>query len=265
MEKFQILLESTFQNVGGLLIRSQFADQLTDTMLCLRELHHYVMFYLVQIFSFVGWILFWTYNDFNRKTKAAFFTQKIYALRKIMFGSRHASHSTRLEVIWTIIPSGILVGIALPSFGFLYFMDELYFPDLTVKAIGHQWYWSFEYSDIDIPIIYDSNMIHENELILGDTRLLQTDTAVILPYETEVRIIITSQDVLHSFSLPSLAIKVDAAPGRLNQIGTILTHDMSGVVYGQCSELCGVNHGFMPIKLVVTKPTDFTHFLFQKK
>lgn len=128
-------------------------------------------------------------------------------------------------------------------------MDELTDPSITIKAIGHQWYWTYEYSDYsssdDQSIVYDSYMIPEDDLDLGQLRLLEVDNRVVLPINTHIRVIITSADVLHSWAIPSLGVKCDAVPGRLNQISVFLKRE--GVFYGQCSELCGANHGFMPI------------------
>jgi cytochrome c oxidase subunit 2 len=149
----------------------------------------------------------------------------------------------------TVTPSFILMLIAVPSFALLYSTDELVDPSITLKAIGHQWYWSYEYSDYtdsdDSSILFDSYMIPEDDLELGQLRLLEVDNRVVLPVNTNVRVIITSADVLHSWAVPSLGIKCDAVPGRLNQVSLYLKRE--GIFYGQCSEICGANHGFMPI------------------
>jgi len=139
--------------------------------------------------------------------------------------------------------------IAIPSFTLLYMMDEVIDPSITIKAIGHQWYWSYEYSDYvdsdDEALVYDSYMTQEEDLSKGEFRLLEVDNRIVLPVNTNVRVICTSADVLHSFAIPSLGVKIDCVPGRLNQIGFNIKRE--GTFYGQCSELCGVNHGFMPI------------------
>nr|ADR10222.1 cytochrome oxidase subunit II [Ctenomys sp. 'ita'] len=149
-----------------------------------------------------------------------------------------------VETIWTILPAIILIMIALPSLRILYMMDEVNNPLLTVKTMGHQWYWSYEYTDYD-ELNFDSYMIPTTELKPGELRLLEVDNRVVLPMELPVRVLISSEDVLHSWAVPSLGLKTDAIPGRLNQ--TILTSTRPGLFYGQCSEICGSNHSFMPI------------------
>nr|WDD44887.1 cytochrome oxidase subunit 2 [Myosorex kihaulei] len=151
-----------------------------------------------------------------------------------------------VETIWTILPAIILIMIALPSLRILYMMDEINNPSLTVKTVGHQWYWSYEYTDYD-ELNFDSYMIPTNDLKPGDLRLLEVDNRAVLPMETTVRVLITSDDVLHSWAVPSLGLKTDAIPGRLNQ--TTLLATRPGLYYGQCSEICGSNHSFMPIVL----------------
>ena len=136
--------------------------------------------------------------------------------------------------------------IALPSLRLLYLMDEVIDPALTIKVVGHQWYWSYEYSDYQsVSIEFDSYMIPSSELRKGELRLLEVDNRLIVPIETEVRVLVTGGDVLHSFAVPALNVKIDAVPGRLNQTSFFLKRP--GVFYGQCSEICGANHSFMPI------------------
>nr|QOV03053.1 cytochrome c oxidase subunit II [Chodsigoa smithii] len=151
-----------------------------------------------------------------------------------------------VETIWTILPAIILILIALPSLRILYMMDEINNPTLTVKTVGHQWYWSYEYTDYD-ELNFDSYMIPTTDLKPGDLRLLEVDNRAVLPMEMTVRVLITSEDVLHSWAVPSLGLKTDAIPGRLNQ--TTLLATRPGLYYGQCSEICGSNHSFMPIVL----------------
>nr|URW97403.1 cytochrome c oxidase subunit II [Crocidura cf. neglecta EBD31635M]URW97429.1 cytochrome c oxidase subunit II [Crocidura cf. neglecta EBD31636M]URW97442.1 cytochrome c oxidase subunit II [Crocidura cf. neglecta EBD31637M] len=151
-----------------------------------------------------------------------------------------------VETIWTILPAIILVMIALPSLRILYMMDEINNPTLTIKTVGHQWYWSYEYTDYD-ELNFDSYMIPTSELKPGDLRLLEVDNRAVLPMEMTIRVLVTSEDVLHSWAIPSLGLKTDAIPGRLNQ--TTLLATRPGLYYGQCSEICGSNHSFMPIVL----------------
>nr|AJO69371.1 cytochrome c oxidase subunit II [Macaca fascicularis] len=149
-----------------------------------------------------------------------------------------------METIWTILPAIILILIALPSLRVLYLTDEVNDPSFTIKSIGHQWYWTYEYTDYG-GLIFNSYMLPPLFLNPGDLRLLEVDNRVVLPIEAPVRMMITSQDVLHSWTIPTLGLKTDAVPGRLNQ--TVFTATRPGVYYGQCSEICGANHSFMPI------------------
>lgn len=151
-----------------------------------------------------------------------------------------------VETIWTILPAIILIIIALPSLRILYIIDEINNPTLTIKTVGHQWYWSYEYTDYD-ELNFDSYIIPASELKPGDLRLLEVDNRAVLPIEITIRVLVTSEDVLHSWAVPSLGLKTDAIPGRLNQ--TTLLTTRPGVYYGQCSEICGSNHSFIPIVL----------------
>nr|QPA36037.1 cytochrome c oxidase subunit II [Camarochiloides weiweii] len=160
-----------------------------------------------------------------------------------------------LESIWTILPGVILIFIAMPSLHLLYTMDEVNKPVLTVKAIGHQWYWSYEYSDFR-QIEFDSYMKSTQDLQMNEYRLLEVDNRMVLPMKSEIRLIVTAADVLHSWTVPSIGIKIDATPGRLNQGSFELLRP--GVFYGQCSEICGANHSFMPI---VMESANLKHFL----
>jgi cytochrome c oxidase subunit 2 len=170
------------------------------------------------------------------------------------------AHHTLLEVVWTMVPVLILVTIAIPSLKLLFSMDKAQNATMTVKAIGHQWYWSYEYPEKQIA--YDSYMIEDKDLKEGDIRLLSVDNPIVVPADTTVRILVTSQDVLHSFAVPSLGIKKDAVPGRLNE--TWLRIHEIGDYYGQCSELCGVKHGFMPIHVKVVSQEDYDAWVQSK-
>lgn len=149
-----------------------------------------------------------------------------------------------IEFIWTLLPAITLIFIALPSLRLLYLLDEVNNPLLTIKIVGHQWYWSYEYSDF-LNVEFDSYIKSTNNLDKDEFRLIEVDNRIILPFNTQIRLIITSTDVLHSWSIPSLGIKVDAVPGRLNQVSIIINRP--GLIYGQCSEICGSNHRFIPI------------------
>nr|YP_010725894.1 cytochrome c oxidase subunit II [Davidius fruhstorferi]WDY83496.1 cytochrome c oxidase subunit 2 [Davidius fruhstorferi] len=158
----------------------------------------------------------------------------------------------KIETIWTILPVIVLVVIALPSLRLLYLLDEVSDPSITLKTIGHQWYWSYEYSDFN-HMEFDSYMIPYNEMNENGFRLLEVDNRTVLPMKTQVRVLITAADVLHSWAVPSLGVKVDATPGRLNQTSFFM--NQPGLFFGQCSEICGANHSFMPIMIesVTTK------------
>lgn len=150
-------------------------------------------------------------------------------------------------------------------------MDEIIQPQLTVKAIGHQWYWSYEYTDtlesneevLGKNLNFDSYMVPNDSLSSGDLRLLEVDNRVVLPIDTMIRVVVTGADVIHSWAVPSLGVKIDAIPGRLNQ--TSIDINRKGVFYGQCSELCGVNHGFMPIAVEAVSIEDYITWLMAQE
>nr|YP_010710147.1 cytochrome c oxidase subunit II [Stephanitis nashi]WCS41447.1 cytochrome c oxidase subunit 2 [Stephanitis nashi] len=177
-------------------------------------------------------------------------------INKLM--NRTLLESQKIELIWTIMPAITLIFIALPSLRILYMMDEINNPILTIKSIGHQWYWSYEYSDFK-NIEFDSYMKPTSELNNWEFRLLDVDNRVIMPYKTPTRMLITSSDVIHSWTIPSLGIKIDATPGRLNQ-GTIYMNRPT-LMFGQCSEICGSNHSFMPIVLESTSMEMFVKWI----
>nr|YP_009700485.1 cytochrome c oxidase subunit II [Xenopus amieti]YP_009700498.1 cytochrome c oxidase subunit II [Xenopus boumbaensis]YP_009700563.1 cytochrome c oxidase subunit II [Xenopus ruwenzoriensis]YP_009700576.1 cytochrome c oxidase subunit II [Xenopus kobeli]QEQ13556.1 cytochrome c oxidase subunit II [Xenopus amieti]QEQ13569.1 cytochrome c oxidase subunit II [Xenopus boumbaensis]QEQ13634.1 cytochrome c oxidase subunit II [Xenopus ruwenzoriensis]QEQ13647.1 cytochrome c oxidase subunit II [Xenopus k len=162
-----------------------------------------------------------------------------------------------IEMVWTIMPAIILIMIALPSLRILYLMDEVNDPHLTIKAIGHQWYWSYEYTNYE-DLSFDSYMVPTNDLTPGQFRLLEVDNRMVVPMESPTRLLVTAEDVLHSWAVPSLGVKTDAIPGRLNQTSFIATRP--GVFYGQCSEICGANHSFMPIVVEAVPLTDFENW-----
>lgn len=171
------------------------------------------------------------------------------------------THNTFIEIIWTLGPVLILIMIGIPSLKLLFFSDRIEHADLTIKAIGHQWYWSYEYPDDKIN--FDSLMIQDKDLKPGDLRLLEVDNRVVVPVGKAVRLIVTSEDVLHSFAIPSFGLKKDAVPGRLNE--TWFKTEKEGVYYGQCSELCGIKHGFMPIAIEVVSQEKYDDWVKSKK
>jgi len=160
------------------------------------------------------------------------------------FTNRFLLSGQTIEIIWTILPAIILLFIAFPSLRLLYLLDEINKPAITLKTIGHQWYWSYEYSDFK-NIEFDSYITPTKELEKNNFRLIDVDSRIILPVNSQIRVIVRAADVLHSWTVPSLGVKIDATPGRLNQTNIFINR--SGLYYGQCSEICGTNHRFMPI------------------
>jgi len=203
-------------------------------------LHHDVMFFMVVVMIFTTWMI--------GRILYAFNSAKVSTPISIV-------HGTVLEIVWTVVPALILMTIAVPSFALIYAIDEVMDPAMTLKVVGHQWYWSYEYSDHVTDegesLAFDSYMIADEELGDGHLRLLEVDNRIVVPAETHIRVIVTAADVLHCWAVPSFGIKMDACPGRLNQTSMFIKRE--GVYYGQCSEICGVNHAFMPI-VVEAKP-----------
>jgi cytochrome c oxidase subunit 2 len=209
-----------------------FQDPATPIAEGIIRFHHDLMFVLILVSVFVAWMMGRCVMHFHQGVNKT---------------PSNVVHGTVIEVVWTIIPARILVRIAVPSFALLYSVDERVDPALTVKVVGHQWYWSYEYSDYTDgnEVAFDAYMLPDDELTAGQLRLLEVDNRVVRPMDTHIRRIVTAADVLHSWTVPSFGVKIDACPGRLNQVSRFITRP--GVFYGQCSEICGVNHGFMPI------------------
>nr|YP_010535534.1 cytochrome c oxidase subunit II [Alectorobius fonsecai]UYB78303.1 cytochrome c oxidase subunit II [Alectorobius fonsecai]UYL27212.1 cytochrome c oxidase subunit II [Alectorobius fonsecai] len=173
------------------------------------------------------------------------------------FKSRFLMEGQEIEILWTIIPAIILIYIALPSLRLLYLMEESFFPSLSLKVLGHQWYWSYEYSDFNVEL--DSFMLPIETSSQNSFRLLDVDNRMVIPFNSNLRLLISSNDVIHSWTLPSLGVKVDAVPGRLNQISSMANRP--GIYFGQCSEICGANHSFMPISLEITSIKNFFNWI----
>ena len=208
------------------------------------DLHDSIIFYLIILFALVFWLFFST----------IFNPDHLPFLR----------HGNVIEIIWTITPALILWFIAIPSLKLLYLLDEILDADLTVKAIGHSWYWSYEYSDYahlnnDVSISFDSFLVPDSDLAFGELRRLTVDNYLVLPIHTSIRLLVTSMDVIHSFAVPSLGIKADAIPGRLNSLGFIINRP--GTFFGQCSELCGDLHSAMPIGIKAVNLPAYLNFL----
>jgi len=168
------------------------------------------------------------------------------------------THNTLVEVLWTVVPIMILIVIVIPSFKLLYFEGRIQKPDMIIKAIGHQWYWSYEYPD-NGNFTFDALMTADKDLKPGQPRLLETDNHVVIPVNTKVRILITAADVIHSFAVPAFGLKLDGEPGRINETWTEVTQE--GTYYGQCSELCGTNHAFMPITVDVVSKEKYKEWV----
>jgi len=282
-----------------------FQPMVTPIMEGIVDLHNHIFGFLILVFGLVLWIFittlyyFWWLPSYENHG----FINHILESRKYL-------HHTFLETFWTVVPSFILISIGIPSFALLYAMDEVVNPQMTLKIVGHQWYWSYEYSAENwlsetfpeainlsvlkesslMPVLngnkavlqdfwnfvrvlntgegvksisFDSYMKNEDELELGELRLLATTEPVVLPIQTHIRLLITGADVIHSFAVPSLGIKVDAVPGRQNQ--AMIFIKAPGIYRGQCSEICGVNHGFMPIEIKAVEGNQFLSWYLAKQ
>nr|QVL28858.1 cytochrome c oxidase subunit II [Pandalus prensor] len=215
-----------------------FQDSASPLMEQLIFFHDHAMLVLVMITTLVGYVM------------ASLFFNKLT--------NRFLLEGQTIEIIWTILPAIILVFIALPSLRLLYLLDEVNSPSITLKAIGHQWYWSYEYSDFS-QVEFDSYMIPSNELGDSGLRLLDVDNRTILPMSTQIRVLVSAADVIHSWTVPALGVKSDAVPGRLNQIS--FNMNRAGLFFGQCSEICGSNHSFMPIVVESTSVKSFLNWI----
>ena len=171
------------------------------------------------------------------------------------------THNVAVEVLWTLIPCLILIVMAVPSFKILYSQDTIPKADVTVKAIGYQWYWGYEYPDENI--IFDSYMLEDKDLKENQPRLLAVDNEVVVPVNKVIKVLITANDVLHAWALPSFGVKRDAVPGRINE--TWFKAEKEGTYYGQCSELCGIKHAFMPITVRVVSEDDYQEWLSEAR
>jgi len=211
----------------------------TALMRELTDFHNMLLVVTTGIVILVLLLLLWCIVRFNEKANPV---------------PSKTTHNTLLEVVWTTIPALILIGLSVPSYKLLVHQLDLPKPGLTVRAIGHQWYWSYEYPD-NGNFAFDSRLIEEKDLKPGDLRLLATDNALVLPVDTDIRIQITSGDVIHSWTVPAFGVKHDAVPGRVNE--SWFNIEAEGTYYGQCSELCGVDHGFMPIKVVAVSKEKY--------
>jgi len=227
--------------------QTDFQPAATPVMQQMTEFHNLL---LVLIFLIAGFVLI-----------LLVVTMWKFSARRNPVPSR-TTHNTMVEILWTVAPIIILVVIAVPSFKLLYHTDTVPKADMTLKAIGHQWYWSYEYPDHG-KVTFDALMVPDAELKPGQKRLLETNNAVVVPVDATVRVQVTASDVIHSWAMPAFGVKTDAVPGRLNE--TWFKAVREGTYYGQCSELCGVNHGFMPIKVQVVSKQQFAEWVAGKR
>ncbi len=223
-----------------------FQEAVTPVMEHITEFHNLLLWIISGIVLFVFILLSYVLIRFNAKTNPE---------------PSKTTHNVPLEIVWTLVPVLILLVIAIPSFRLLFFGGITPEADMTIKAIGNQWNWSYEYPDHG-DISFTSVMVPEKDLKDGQLRLLSTDNVVVLPVDTVIRIQVTASDVIHSFAVPAFGIKTDAVPGRLNE--TWARIDKPGIYYGQCSELCGKDHGFMPIEIHAVSKEDFAKWVVEK-
>lgn len=221
----------------------------TPVMARITEFHNLLLYIITGIVIFVFMLLFWIMIRYNSRAnpKPATF-----------------AHNTMIEVIWTVVPIVILIVIAIPSMKLLYYSDRVEDPEMTVKAVGYQWYWGYEYPDHG-ELSFMSYMIPDDEINLEENqkRLLSTDNPLVLPVDTNIEIQVTAADVLHAFAIPAFGIKIDAVPGRLND--TWVRIEKPGVYYGQCSELCGKGHAYMPIEIHAVSKKEFAAWTREAK
>ena len=251
MEKF--LFNILWKGDAAVPYQLGFQDPATTTMEGIYLFNLHLLFIIISIVIFVGWLLYSTLINFTEFKQATI---------------SNFVHSNPIEIIWTTVPALILLSLASPSFSLLYSLDEISNPELTLKILGHQWYWTYEISDFNScseenqTLKYSSYMLSDEVLKEGNTigffRTLETNKRIVLPTNTHLRLLITAVDVLHSWTIPSFGVKVDACPGRLNQANLFIKR--FGVFFGQCSEICGVNHGFMPIVLLAMPSVQY-HYL----
>jgi cytochrome c oxidase subunit 2 len=220
------------------------SERMTDIV----WLHDFLLYIIAFVSVFVLGLLVWIAIRYNAKSNPV---------------PSQTAHNTLLEVLWTVIPVAILVAIAIPSFRLLYFQDTIPEAELTIKAIGRQWYWTYEYPDHG-NFSFDAQMLDDAKAAAaGDPRLLGTDNHVVVPVNTVVRVLTTGSDVIHSWAMPAMGVKIDAVPGKINQ--TWFKADREGIYYGQCSELCGARHAYMPIQLEVVSKERFAQWVAEAR
>ena len=219
----------------------------SDVMRSVLSLHDFVLVMMTVITIFVLFLIIYVAIRFRRKANP---------------NPSKRSHNAILETLWTGIPVIILIVMAIPSFKLVYQQDVIPDADMTIKVIGHQWYWEYQYPEYD-DIAFESYLVPDNELKEGDVRLLTVDNNLVLPANKNIHVLVTAGDVLHSFAMPSLGVKKDAVPGRLNE--TWFNIDQPGIYRGQCSEICGTGHGYMPIVIEALSEDDFKKWVIEQK
>nr|UTN43070.1 cytochrome c oxidase subunit 2 [Halipeurus diversus] len=220
------------------MVQFSFQDSWSPLMFFICSFHDHAMVIVTMIITLVSYIFFSFF--FDSCCNRSFFENE------------------SLELIWTILPILVLAFLSVPSLFTLYLTDEVMSPIMSIKTVGHQWFWSYEYSEFE-GLEFDSYMVPINDLNFGDFRLLEVDNKTVLPADCEIRMVVSSSDVIHSWTIPSMGVKVDAVPGRLNQL--CLMSNRVGLMYGQCSEICGSLHSFMPICLEMVPDVKFFNWL----
>jgi len=252
MRKIYFLLLNLLYGVGAYADAPKpwqinFQEAATPVMERVESLHNFLMIIMTGVVVIVMFLLIFVCLRYNSKANPV---------------PNKFSHNVTMEIIWTIIPVILLVIIAIPSFRTLHYMEHTPKADLTVKVVGYQWYWHYSYPDHG-DFEFDSYMIQDKDLKPGQLRLLEVDNRIVIPAGKVVRILTTAGDVIHSFAVPAFGIKIDSIPGRTNE--TWIKVDKPGVYYGQCSELCGANHGFMPIAVEVVPEEKFNLWVEEAK
>lgn len=239
---------------GGLALAAQptpwqmgFQPAASPVMEWVDGFHDFLLIVITLISVFVLALMIYVFIKFNAKANPT---------------PSRTTHNTTIEVLWTVIPIVILVVIAVPSFKLMYYADRAVDADMTLKVAGNQFFWTYEYPDHD-ELTFDAIMVDDADLKDGDLRLLTTDNAVVLPVDTTIRLLLTANDVIHAWAVPAFGVKMDAVPGRLNE--TWFRIDKEGMYYGQCSELCGSNHGFMPIMVKAVSKDEFAAWVEKAK
>jgi cytochrome c oxidase subunit 2 len=244
---FLAFFNSTNSSFASVNWQLGFNDSVTSVMSDIVHLHDRILLpIIVAISVFVLFLLLYSIFKFRASKNPI---------------PSKTSHNTFIEIMWTVIPCLILIVIAVPSFRLLYKQDIIPKADVTIKATGYQWYWGYEYPDQNIA--FDANMIETKNLKPNQPRLLETDNHVVVPVNKVIKVLITANDVLHAWAVPSFGVKRDAVPGRINE--TWFKAEKEGVYYGQCSELCGSRHAFMPITVRVVSDKQYNEWLKESK